>query len=98
MSTPFSSEGLPHQSISALIPGWQGWDASKYDVGIVNDESKNKDAYIVQLNCHIYEEFSTDLERKKRHKQSGNSWMGLPIFLKRRMISPRLAAVQKLNS
>ena len=62
-----------------------------------NGSEKKKETYIVQLNCHIWREFSTDLERDERHTQSGNSWMGLPRFLKRRMISPRLAAVQKLN-
>ena len=62
-----------------------------------NNESEKKETYIVQLNCHIWGEIRTDLEWEERHTQSGNSWMGLPRFLKRRMISPRLAAVQKLN-
>ena len=70
----------------------------EYDVGIIDNERKNE-THIVQLNrdnCPgdsvvIWNEMMT-------HKQSGNSWMGLPRFLKRRRISPRLAAVQKLSS
>ena len=70
---------------------------SKYDIGIVNYESKKKNSHRSTELPHL-QKFSIDLEQKKSDIQSGNSLIGLPIFLKRRMISPRLAAVQKLNS
>ena len=56
-----------------------------------------KKTYIIQLNCHICEGLPNWNEKKKGHIQSGNSCIGLPIFLKRRKISARLAAVQKLK-
>ena len=53
---------------------------------------------IVELDCHIWvetREYRTPFCASDDHAQSGNSVIGLPIFLKRRRISAKLAAVQK---
>ena len=64
---PCSTEGLRHRSISALIPGWQGRDASKSTMSVSLTMKAKKETYIVQLNCHICGGFSTELKRKKTH-------------------------------